>query len=255
MDQETINQLKQQFQNLPQEIQNAILSVNLSEKLQEISKNNKLMFDKAGLLETETILVLYGIEPLENYTSNLIKNVGLTSIQASVIAHDVNESIFKSIRESLKKINDQILEEDKMIDDQNKENSQQKYTEDIPEKDALLSNIENPDNIKENENSVSLSSLKSNSTNPDNIEEIEKGIEVRSNNLPEIAPEAILPTKILKDKQIEVLHQNTSPLNNIVDSKLNENVIVPKQNITIEEKTKLPEKPVQKIDPYRESIQ
>jgi CRISPR/Cas system-associated endoribonuclease Cas2 len=235
---------KDYIETLPPEIKQAIYSIDYPQKLQEIVKNNKLLIDQAGKLEAETTLIMAGIEPMDKYVNNLIKNVGLSSIQASIVAHDVNESIFKNIRESLKKINDQISEEDKVINEKIE-----------PNKEDVIAGIENPANIKNNEESVSISSLKSNSINPETHESIDKGIEIRINNLPEIAPEAMLPiTSSLASKPTEPFHQNISPVDNIVESKLTSTVAVPKENIIIEEKTKLPEKTKTSGDPYRESI-
>ncbi len=241
------------IESLPPELKEAIYSIDYPTKLQEISSKHKLMIDQAGKFEIETTLVMAGIEPLKQYINNIVKNVGLSESQAIAIAKDTDELIFKNIRESLRKINEQIEEEDKIAEES--EDNKINYQENVPEKTDLLSSIENPDAIKEKEDSVSLSSLKSNSMNPENTETIEKGIEIKLNNLPGITQDSILPTKIsIKDKQLEPFHNNTSPISNIVESKLNKPVIVTKQEITIEEKTKLPEKPIQKVDPYREPI-
>jgi len=235
---------KDYIETLPPEIKQAIYSIDYPQKLQEIVKNNKLLIDQAGKLEAETTLVMAGIEPMDKYVKNLQTNVGLSSIQASIVAHDVNELIFKNIRESLKKINDQIIEEDEVLNEKIE-----------PSKEDVLTGIENPANIKNNEESVSISSLKSNSINPETHESIDKGIEIRINNLPEIAPEAMLPiASSLASKPAEPFHQNISPVQNIVESKLTSTVAVPKENIVVEEKTKLPEKPKTSGDPYRESI-
>ena len=215
------------------------------------------MIDQAGKLESETTLVMVGIEPLDKYVSNLVSNVGLSSIQASIVAHDVNESIFKSIRESLKKINDQIAEEDKIISE----------TEKVapPTKEDVLNAIEKPENIKSSEPSISLSSLPSNSPKPETHEEISRGIEIRVNNLPEVAPKPLpavssvipkptLAMPVLNFKPKEQINQNISPVNNIVESKLTNTVVAPKQTVVIEEKTKLPPEKSKPVgDPYRES--
>ena len=264
MDQTLTQDLKKQFEALPIEVQKAITDVNLSLRLQEIVKNNKLMIDQAGKLEIETVLILFGLEPLENFVGNIIKRVGLSSIQASIVAHDVNESIFKNIRETLKKINEFTLEQDG-VEIEKKE---------IPTKEDVLAGIENPQNIKHTEESISLSSQPSNSPKQEVHEEISRGIEIKVNNLPEIAPKTLpeimpkpLPAvsssmpkptvamPVLNFKPKDQVNQNISPLNNIVESKLTNTVVVPKQTVVIEEKTKLPpEKPKTSGDPYRESI-
>ncbi|MFH1454790.1 MAG: hypothetical protein ABIF22_00455 [bacterium] len=236
---------KDYIETLPPEIKQAIYSIDYPQKLQEIVRNNKLMIDQAGKLEAETTLVMAGIEPLDQYVNNLIKNVGLSSIQASVVAHDVNESVFKGIRESLRKINDQILEEEKIINE--KINN--------PAKEDVIAGIENPEKIKGSE-SISLSSLKSNNPYPNIHPEMAKeGIEIRVNNLPEIAPKIMLPTiSSLTSKPVEPFHKNISPVNNIVEAKLTSTIVIPKKNIIVEEKTKLPEKSKPSSDPYREAV-
>jgi len=245
MDEILTQDLKKQFAALPVEVQKAISDVNLPIKLQEIVKNNKLMIDQAGGLETETILVLFGLESLENYVDNLVENVGFSRIQASIIAHDVNESVFKNIRENLKKMNDEMLEANKEVPE----------NENNPTKEDVLAGIEHPEDIKNNEESISMSSLKSNGINQEKIKTMERGVEIRVDNLPEIAPEAILPVvSSLTSKKQEPFHVNIPPVKNMVESKLKNTVVVPKQTIVVEEKTKLPTKPKLAGDPYREPI-
>lgn len=274
---DTIKQdLKKQLESLPINVQKAISDVNLPIKLQEIVKNNKLMIDQAGDLEMETRLVLLGLEPLDNYVGNLVKNVGLSSIQASIVAHDVNELIFKNVRDTLKKISDEMVAEDKETTEKSK----------TPTKEDVLAGIENPENIKATEASVSISLQPSNSPKPEVHEEISRGIEVKINNLPEIAPNSLptvsyVSTKPIEPARLNVLplnntsvpkstlpnmpvlnfkpkeqtNQNISPVNNIIESKLTNTVITPKETVVIEEKTKLPpEKPKTSGDPYRESV-
>lgn len=253
--------LKEQFDTLPTSVQKAITSIDLSAILQQIVKDNKLMIDQAGGLDTETVLVLFGLEPGENFTNNLMKNLGLSSIQASVVTHDVNELIFKKVRENLKQINN-----DKLLQ-QKKEEEAEVAVAGNPSKETVLAGIEQPENIKSNEQSISMSSLRSSIPTPQEVhsEMANEGIEIRPaeqpfgqvkiNNLPEIAPEAILPmvsstTTTLKPS--EPFHVNISPVSNIVEAKLTSTVAVPNENIVIQEKTKIPSKPA--VDPYRESI-
>ncbi|MFA5652009.1 MAG: hypothetical protein WC933_01475 [Candidatus Paceibacterota bacterium] len=221
-------EFKDYMETLPPEIKQAIYSIDYPQKLQEIVKNNKLMIDQAGKLEAETTLVMAGIEPMDKYVKNLMGNVGLSSIQASVVAHDVNESIFKNIRESLKKINDQMIEEEKVLNEANKEKP--------------LTSSEQP--TIQNQTAPEL-----------HLEMQKEGIEIGRSNLPEIAPKAEVPmVSSTTLKPTEPFHVNIPPVANIVETKLNNTVAVPKETITIEEKTKLPEKPQTGGDPYREAI-
>ena len=236
--------LKKQFEKLPADIQQAILDSDLSEKLQQITKKNKLMIDQAGGLQTETILVLLGLQPLGDYINNIKENVGLSDEVAKEIAKDVDALIFKDIRESLKEINSVFSSPDDTIEEKN--------VADPLKRESLISGIENPGSIKETEESVSVSSLKSNSGIENKTETFLKGIELKKEISSEIPREAILPPKPLIKIGNQPFHESISPIeNNIVQVRKTEDVIIPKETVIIEEKTKIPKK--QEGDPYRES--
>jgi endonuclease III len=101
--------LNQQFETLPKELQAAISAVDLPEKLQQIIKNNKVMIDKAEGVQMETLMVLLGLEPVDDYMGNLVKNVGLEKTVALNVAHDADELIFKQVRNNLKEISQKII--------------------------------------------------------------------------------------------------------------------------------------------------
>jgi len=248
---------KDYISSLPAELQQAISAVDYEQKILEIAKNNKLMIDQSGKLETETTLIVVGLEPLSKYIGNLIDHVGLSNEQAATVAHDVDELIFKGIRTELQKINDEMASEDANLEKVIEETAAEVAAEEkTGTKENIISGIENPGAIKQTEPSVSLSSLKSNSANPETTETMEKGIEIKINTLPEIPDHAMLPMVTdLSVKKEEPIHTNVSPVENIVETKLTDTVVVPKQTVVVEEKTKLPEKPkTSSGDPYREAI-
>ncbi len=238
--------LKEYLKTLPLELRQAILSVDYQKRLQEIVKNNKLMIDQAGKLEGETTLVIIGIEPLDKYVENLVKNVGLSRIQAPIVAHDVNELIFKNIRTSLKNINDSIVQEEEY----------QKSKKENPTQESVLAEIENPETIKGGGETVSFSALNSKGSQVEEYPEFEnEQVEIRPNTLPENMPESeITIVQGQTAHTIEPFHQNVSPVQNIVESKMTNTVVVPKQTIVVEEKTKLPEKTISSNDVYRETV-
>jgi hypothetical protein len=198
-------------------------------------------------------MVLLGINPLDDFIGNLQKNVGLDKNTALGVAHDVDELIFKSVRDALKGISQQIASEEVS---EVKSGANQPA---IPQKEDVLAGIERPQILKTTEPSVSVSALPSNKTSMEKpTETLDRGVEIRPNMLPEVEP--TLPPEAMKPPQPEMYHENVSPVSNIVESKMNEQVVVPKQEIVIEEKTKLPEKqekmrPSSGEDPYREPVQ
>jgi len=227
--------ISDQLAKLPTTIKDAITAIDYPQKLEMITRNNKLLIDQAGKLETETTLVMLGLEPLTDYTGNLEKNVGLSKNEAIAVAHDVNELIFKNIREALKKINEEA-------DSATAENPATK-------------GVWQPTDVSVQQEAAPVA--------PKPVEQVEqkitpqKNAEIKNDLLPEIAPEAPLPaTQSPFTPKQEPYHENISPVQNIVASKMTETVVMPKEKIVIEEKTKLPEKklPSDSSDPYREPI-
>ncbi|MFA6227397.1 MAG: hypothetical protein WC631_02895 [Candidatus Paceibacterota bacterium] len=242
-----INLLKQ-YKSLPTEVQKFVLSEKLPSQLLEISNKNKLLIDQAGGLETETTLILLGVQSLKDFVSNLSKNLGIPRDKALIIANDVDTLIFKNIRESLKKISDTVFPEEIPTADK-----------DAQIRNKILSGIENPSTIQGREESISVSSLKSNSANPEYpLEKFANGVEVKKETSMEleIPREAIVPAKVsdLAIKIAKPLHENISPLDNIVEEKLSKAIGIPKEKIIIEESSKLPSKTPEKYDPYKEPI-
>jgi hypothetical protein len=191
-------------------------------------------------------MVLLGLEAIDDYIGNLTKNAGLDKNTALMVAHDADELIFKNVRSNLKVISQKMaMDENAIIAENNN----------IPQQDDVLTGIENPSTIKEGEGSVSVSAMPSNNkeTVPEYIP-FNKGIEIRRDMNPEIEPN-ILPSANPSPVK-EMYHENISPVANIVASKMTNEVIVPKKEIIVEEKTKLPEAnpPKSSSDPYREPV-
>lgn len=250
MDEETKKIISDQMAILPEDVKKAISSVDYRVQLQEVVKRNHLLIDQAGALETETTLTLLGLETLKDYVENISRELALPRDKAILVAHDVDELIFKNVRESLQRINDETLEEEQEI----LEREQGNNTE-LLDRESVMSGIEDPKNIPEE--SISMSSLKSNSLNPEYpVEVMTKGIEIRKEMSLEIPTEAKLAVKnsiIPTEKIPEPLHQNISPVSNIVEEKLANIISTPTEKIVIEENSKLPPKNTGH-DPYREAL-
>jgi hypothetical protein len=115
MDKETQKIIATQMETLPEDIKQAINSVDYKTKLQEITKKQKLLIDQAAKLEMETTLVMIGLEPMTDYIDNLQREMELSSVRAKEVAMDVDELIFKPIRVSLQKMSEELtLTEEKV---------------------------------------------------------------------------------------------------------------------------------------------
>lgn len=97
-------ELKKIYSTLPEDLKNAMFSVETSDIIQSISKKHNLHIDQMGELAAETGLVLLGLTRPENYIKNLGNRLNIDLKQAREIAMEVNIEIFSKVKESLKKI-------------------------------------------------------------------------------------------------------------------------------------------------------
>ncbi len=241
-DNETQKIIAEQMKVLPKDLVNAIISVDYKTKLQEITKRQRLLIDQAGKLEMETTLVMIGLEPLADYTNNLQRELGVTSVRAREIAMDVSENIFKPIRSSLQKMNTEQEDEENFNgrnDIETTDKEQTIATETDLDRDQILNEIENPSIIGQ-EKKIASEDLSI--WTPKEIETL-PGQEVREvKNIPVIKPD-------------------------LVQAKMTGTTFAPKQVVDIKSDSKLPEiparpsaeggekkRPSSGVDPYREEI-
>ena len=108
----TNNDIQKKFKNLPQDLRDAILSVDTANIIQSIAKKHVLTIDKMGKLADEIGLLMLGITHPKNFISNLEKKLGINSETIKKITEEINIQIFAKVRRSLKRIHE--LEEEKI---------------------------------------------------------------------------------------------------------------------------------------------
>lgn len=95
---------KPSSENLPEDLKEQINSPHTAQKIKLIAHKHGLD-EKKQNLEDEIMDVLSGKESPQNLTANLEKSLGMAETQAESVVVDINEHIFKSVRDSLRKIN------------------------------------------------------------------------------------------------------------------------------------------------------
>ncbi len=239
--------IRDQFKSLPKSYRDAIVSLRLTEKVKAIANTYQLNEDQAIDLENEVYLVLINLEDVSGLIDALVTTIKVAEATAVDIMNDINENIFQVISTMVK--NDHVPI--KIT------NVSQPIS--MPNKENILAGIETPEGITENKISVStlqsnknvstplVSATKSADTIPDN-----EKIEIRPEITPEIKPvQNINKFESLKPAQNPIAK---NPMNNfpknIMEAKLKGETIVPKQESTAEDASKLPKK----TDPYRENF-
>jgi hypothetical protein len=95
--------IKQQFDQLPSEVQRALISFDWKKEVKNISNELLLTSEQSIDLETEVLLLIYSFEPQENFYNNLLYKVGLTA--------DIAEKGFNLVEEKILKPLTSVVEE------------------------------------------------------------------------------------------------------------------------------------------------
>lgn len=98
-------ELYEKFENLPEEIQEAFLSIDTFNTIKKITDNHKLHIDQSGLLSEQIGFVMLGVTKPENFLSNIQEKLNITPEIAGEIVKEINTEIFFPIRTSLEKLN------------------------------------------------------------------------------------------------------------------------------------------------------
>ena len=91
------------FSGLPAPVQRAISSSEVEKHLREIAVTNKLHIDQGEKMETQVLLALFGVRPIEQLQANLKKELNISEETAAVLAADVSRVVFEPIRQELER--------------------------------------------------------------------------------------------------------------------------------------------------------
>ncbi|HVV38794.1 MAG TPA: hypothetical protein VHD31_00515 [Candidatus Paceibacterota bacterium] len=95
-------EIEAKLAELPEDVQEAILSNNWEQKVAAIAQAHHLHIDQTEKLGSETLMLMLGFTDANNFPSNLVNEVGISKEEADKIAGEVNSQILLSIRESMK---------------------------------------------------------------------------------------------------------------------------------------------------------
>lgn len=97
----TSEQYNKVFWKLPVEIRDMITSYSTTEHITIIGKKHNLHIDKIGELVDLTFDVMMGIVATKDFVAELQNTLQITALEASVLARDIDENIFKPIKETM----------------------------------------------------------------------------------------------------------------------------------------------------------
>lgn len=143
------NDLQKKFDSLPEDLKEAITSVDFSETLQTIGKNSDLHLDQLDQLFEEVGLVMLGITHPNQFGPKVAKLFNLSESGKNLLVKAVDEKIFQPIHTSLMKLHEKTTPSEQTVSPNLTETSPP--TNVIPHesdysmsREDILSAIENP---------------------------------------------------------------------------------------------------------------
>ena len=100
----TPDEFRAKYAALPANLREAYSSIKTGEILEEIGKKHGLHIDDLGSLIDETGYVMLGVTPPQEYIKHLAGALEIPREKAKELAVDVNERVFKPIRDALKSV-------------------------------------------------------------------------------------------------------------------------------------------------------
>ncbi|OGZ27271.1 MAG: hypothetical protein A3F95_00055 [Candidatus Nealsonbacteria bacterium RIFCSPLOWO2_12_FULL_39_31] len=100
----TEEQIAQMYDNLPEDLKDSIFGLEMNEIVEKIGRENQLNIEQIGDLANETGMVMLGVTHPNEFIGNLADRLEVDKEKARAIAGEINEQVFKKVRDSLRKI-------------------------------------------------------------------------------------------------------------------------------------------------------
>ncbi len=94
--------LDERLASLPDEVKDAIVNSDYQAKLYAIAGKYKLSIEQMGMLENITNKVMLGVLHPDEYAKSVADKLGMPNDKVNELVGEVNEGVFKNIREGLK---------------------------------------------------------------------------------------------------------------------------------------------------------
>ncbi len=108
-------QIDEFFEKLPQATREIFQNFDWESRLENLGKKYGLLLDELGILQSETMLTLFGLTLPEEFEGNLRKHMNISNTLAKTLVKDVNVSIFMPIHEQVMESQKEKIENHEMI--------------------------------------------------------------------------------------------------------------------------------------------
>ena len=101
---DTNKKLEEQFKLLPAELKKFIVSDELTTDLKNISSRHQLTDEQGSVLETQTLIILLGLDYTNKYRDNLTAKLGAPADIINSIVNEIKERVFRKVAPQLAEI-------------------------------------------------------------------------------------------------------------------------------------------------------
>lgn len=98
----TAEELQAKFEQLPQELREAISSTKIHDLIKHIGEEQGLMIDQIGELVDQVGLVMLGLTKGSGFVDNISNSLAVTPEKARIIADRINTDVFYSLRNHMR---------------------------------------------------------------------------------------------------------------------------------------------------------
>ncbi|MEI7480017.1 MAG: hypothetical protein WCJ59_00100 [bacterium] len=107
--------LSEEFATLPKALQDVVSGPELPTVIQNITRKFGLLINQSSVLETEIVLVLFGLESYFDLAGNIEREMQIPKDKAEAIAKEADEQIISKVKDLL--IESATIEENKLIEE------------------------------------------------------------------------------------------------------------------------------------------
>ncbi|MCR4325719.1 MAG: hypothetical protein NUV59_02835 [Patescibacteria group bacterium] len=119
-------ELAARFKELPEVVQNAIMSADVQKHLRLLADTHKLHLDQWEKLENEVMLALLGFQPVEDLQKNIEREVKIPADVAAPLAGNISKVVFGPIRGEMERA---IREQERGVDEGEQKQAKESGTE------------------------------------------------------------------------------------------------------------------------------
>lgn len=233
------------FDSLPEDLKDAISSVESADVIAETGKIHSLHIDQIAILGQEAGLFLLGVTDPTEFVNILSNKLGVDKNMASQIAGDINEKIFVKVKDSLRSLNHESgIRNQEFTNKLNQENTTKTPN---PATENLIKNVETEKlNIPKKTKDILFGKT------PEEKKESVDVLGFEKPNAQSIPNDRQATSPWTENKNPETFAQKPKTMGemNILDDKMNKGVNVEGEEIEVAEKKTIGKV----IDPYKEAV-